>query len=90
MCITAADLHCGISAVYRVGRDSCGGGTVVPELRTTDGSDVGIVTRENPGPGTELNMLRALFGDIDRPSLSDTATSTMNNPARMGREAKSD
>jgi hypothetical protein len=30
-------------------------------------------------------MLQALFGNIGRPSLSDGATTTMNNPARMGR-----
>jgi hypothetical protein len=29
--------------------------------------------------------MQALFGNIGRPTLSDSASSTMNNPARMGR-----
>lgn len=57
----------------------------IRELKPTDGQDVGMVARETPVPGTERNMLQALFGNIGRPSLSDTSTSTMNNPARMGR-----
>ena len=57
----------------------------IRELKPTDGQDVGMVARETPVPGTERNMLQALFGNIGRPSVSDSATSTMNNPARMGR-----
>ena len=57
----------------------------IRELKPEDGQDVGMVSRETPVPGTERNMLQALFGNIGRPSLSDAATSTMNNPARMGR-----
>lgn len=57
----------------------------IRELKPTDGQDVGMVARETPVPGTERNLMQALFGNIGRPSLSDTATSTMNNPARMGR-----
>lgn len=57
----------------------------IRELKPTDGQDVGMVTRETPVPGTERNMMQALFGNIGRPSVSDSATSTMNNPARMGR-----
>jgi outer membrane protein assembly factor BamE (lipoprotein component of BamABCDE complex) len=57
----------------------------IRELKPSDGQDVGMASRETPVPGTERNMLQALFGNIGRPSLSDTATSTMNNPARMGR-----
>ncbi len=57
----------------------------IRELKPEDGQDVGMVSRETPVPGTERNMMQALFGNIGRPSLSDTATSTMNNPARMGR-----
>ena len=57
----------------------------IRELKPSDGQDVGMASRETPVPGTERNMMQALFGNIGRPSLSDTATSTMNNPARMGR-----
>ena len=57
----------------------------IRQLKPEDGQDVGMVSRETPVPGTERNMLQALFGNIGRPSLSDTATSTMNNPARMNR-----
>ena len=57
----------------------------IRELKPEDGRDVGMVSRETPVPGTERNLLQALFGNIGRPSLNDTATSTMNNPARMGR-----
>jgi outer membrane protein assembly factor BamE (lipoprotein component of BamABCDE complex) len=57
----------------------------IRELKPEDGQDIGMVSRETPVPGTERNMMQALFGNIGRPSLSDTATSTMNNPARMGR-----
>ena len=57
----------------------------IRELKPEDGQNIGMVTRETPVPGTERNMMQALFGNIGRPSLSDTATSTMNNPARMGR-----
>jgi len=57
----------------------------IRELKPNDGQDVGMVSRETPVPGTERNLMQALFGNIGRPSLSDTATSTMNNPARMGR-----
>jgi outer membrane protein assembly factor BamE (lipoprotein component of BamABCDE complex) len=57
----------------------------IRELKPSDGQDVGMVSRETPVPGTERNMLQALFGNIGRPSLSDDASSTMNNPARMGR-----
>jgi len=58
----------------------------IRELKPEDGQDIGMVSRETPVPGTERNMMQALFGNIGRPSLSDTATSTMNNPARMGRQ----
>lgn len=57
----------------------------IRELPPSDGQDVGMVSRETPVPGTERNMMQALFGNIGRPSLSDDASSTMNNPARMGR-----
>jgi outer membrane protein assembly factor BamE (lipoprotein component of BamABCDE complex) len=57
----------------------------IRELKPSDGQDVGMVSRETPVPGTERNMLQALFGNIGRPSLSDDASGTMNNPARMGR-----
>ena len=57
----------------------------IRELKPEDGQDIGMVSRETPVPGTERNMMQALFGNIGRPSLSDTATSTMYNPARMGR-----
>jgi len=57
----------------------------IRELKPSDGQDVGMVSRETPVPGTERNMMQALFGNIGRPSLSDSSTSTMNNPARMGR-----
>ena len=57
----------------------------IRELRPSEGHDVGMVSRETPVPGTERNMMQALFGNIGRPSLSDDASSTMNNPARMGR-----
>ena len=57
----------------------------IRELRPSDGQDVGMVWRERAVPGTERNMMQALFGNIGRPSLSDDASSTMNNPARMGR-----
>lgn len=57
----------------------------IRELRPSDGQDVGMVSRETPVPGTERSMMQALFGNIGRPSLSDDASSTMNNPARMGR-----
>lgn len=57
----------------------------IRELKPEDGRDVGMVSRETPVPGTERNLLQALFGNIGRPSLNDAATSTMNNPARMGR-----
>ena len=57
----------------------------IRQLKPEDGQDVGMVSRETPVPGTERNMMQALFGNIGRPSVSDSATSTMNNPARMGR-----
>jgi outer membrane protein assembly factor BamE (lipoprotein component of BamABCDE complex) len=57
----------------------------IRELKPSDGQDVGMVSRETPVPGTERNMMQALFGNIGRPSVSDDASSTMNNPARMGR-----
>ena len=57
----------------------------IRELKPEDGRDVGMVSRETPVPGTERNLLQALFGNIGRPSLNDAASSTMNNPARMGR-----
>lgn len=57
----------------------------IRELRPDDGRDVGMVSRETPVPGTERNLMQALFGNIGRPTLSDSASSTMNNPARMGR-----
>ena len=57
----------------------------IRQLRPSDGQDVGMVSRETPVPGTERNMMQALFGNIGRPSLSDDASGTMNNPARMGR-----
>lgn len=59
----------------------------IRELRPEDGRDVGMVSRETPVPGTERNILQALFGNIGRPGLAgaDAASSTMNNPARMGR-----
>lgn len=57
----------------------------IRELKPLDGQDVGMISRETPVPGTERNILQALFGNIGRPGLSDTSTSTMNNPARMGR-----
>jgi outer membrane protein assembly factor BamE (lipoprotein component of BamABCDE complex) len=57
----------------------------IRELKPSDGQDVGMVSRETPVPGTERNMLQALFGNIGRPGLSEDASSTMNNPARMGR-----
>lgn len=57
----------------------------IRQLKPDDGQDVRMVSRETPVPGTERNMLQALFGNIGRPSLSDTSTSTMNNPARMNR-----
>jgi outer membrane protein assembly factor BamE (lipoprotein component of BamABCDE complex) len=57
----------------------------IRQLKPEDGQDVGMVSRETPVPGTERNMMQALFGNIGRPGLNDAATSTMNNPARMGR-----
>ena len=59
----------------------------IRELKPEDGRDVGMVSRETPVPGTERNLLQALFGNIGRPGLgaADAAFSTMNNPARMGR-----
>jgi outer membrane protein assembly factor BamE (lipoprotein component of BamABCDE complex) len=57
----------------------------IRQLQPSDGQDVGMISRETPVPGTERNLLQALFGNIGRPSLSDTASSTMNNPARIGR-----
>jgi len=54
----------------------------IRELKPDEGRDVGMVSRETPVPGTERNLMQALFG---RPTLSDSASSTMNNPARMGR-----
>jgi outer membrane protein assembly factor BamE (lipoprotein component of BamABCDE complex) len=58
----------------------------IRQLRPEDGQDVGMVSRETPVPGTERNMLQALFGNIGRPGLGgDASSATMNNPARMGR-----
>jgi outer membrane protein assembly factor BamE (lipoprotein component of BamABCDE complex) len=57
----------------------------IRELKPSDGQDISMVSRETPVPGTERNLMQALFGNIGRPGLSDTASSTMNNPARMGR-----
>ena len=57
----------------------------IRELKPEDGQDIGMVSRETPVPGTERNMMQALFGNIGRPGLSEDASSTMNNPARMGR-----
>jgi outer membrane protein assembly factor BamE (lipoprotein component of BamABCDE complex) len=57
----------------------------IRELKPDEGRDVGMVSRETPVPGTERNLIQALFGNIGRPTLSDSASSTMNNPARMGR-----
>ena len=57
----------------------------IRELKPDEGRDVGMVSRETPVPGTERNLMQALFGNIGRPTLSDSASSTMNNPARMGR-----
>ncbi|MEN9500131.1 MAG: hypothetical protein RIS83_1950 [Pseudomonadota bacterium] len=57
----------------------------IRQLKPEDGQDTGMVARETPVPGTERNILQALFGNIGRPAISDNANSTMNNPARMGR-----
>jgi len=57
----------------------------IRELKPDEGRDVGMVSRETPVPGTERNLMQALFGNIGRPTLPDSASSTMNNPARMGR-----
>ncbi len=59
----------------------------IRELKPEDGRDVGMVSRETPVPGTERNILQALFGNIGRPGLggADAASSTINNPARLGR-----
>jgi len=57
----------------------------IRELKPDEGRDVGMVSRETPVPGTERNLMQALFGNIGRPTLADSASSTMNNPARMGR-----
>lgn len=57
----------------------------IRQLKAEDGQNSGMVSRETPVPGTERNLLQALFGNIGRPTLSDTGTSTMNNPSRMGR-----
>lgn len=58
----------------------------IRELSPQDGQDVGMVSRETPVPGTERNMLQALFGNIGRPGIAgDSGSSTMNNPARMNR-----
>ena len=57
----------------------------IRELKPDEGRDVGMVSRETPVPGTERNLMQALFGNIGRPTLSDSASSTMTNPARMGR-----
>jgi outer membrane protein assembly factor BamE (lipoprotein component of BamABCDE complex) len=57
----------------------------IRELTPSDTRDVGMVSRETPVPGTERNLMQALFGNIGRPGLSDSSTSTMNNPARMNR-----
>jgi outer membrane protein assembly factor BamE (lipoprotein component of BamABCDE complex) len=58
----------------------------IRQLKPEDGQDVGMVSRETPVPGTERNMLQALFGNIGRPGLGgDASSATMNNPARMGR-----
>lgn len=59
----------------------------IRELKPEDGQDVGMVSRETPVPGTERDMLQALFGNIGRPGLgsADAASGTMNNPARVGR-----
>jgi outer membrane protein assembly factor BamE (lipoprotein component of BamABCDE complex) len=58
----------------------------IRELKPDDGRDVGMVSRETPVPGTERNILQALFGNIGRPSLGDGASTSMNNPARMNRQ----
>ena len=58
----------------------------IRQLRPEDGRDVGMVSRETPVPGTERNLMQALFGNIGRPSLGDGATGGMNNPARMNRQ----
>jgi hypothetical protein len=57
----------------------------IRQLKPEDGRDVGMVSRETPVPGTERNMLQALFGNIGRPSLGDGATGAINNPARLNR-----
>ncbi len=58
----------------------------IRELKPEDGQDIGMVSRETPVPGTERNMMQALFGNIGRPGLGgDASSATMNNPARMGR-----
>ncbi len=58
----------------------------IRELKPEDGQDIGMVSRETPVPGTERNMLQALFGNIGRPGLGgDASSATMNNPARMNR-----
>jgi outer membrane protein assembly factor BamE (lipoprotein component of BamABCDE complex) len=58
----------------------------IRQLRPEDGRDVGMVSRETPVPGTERNLMQALFGNIGRPSLGDDATGGMNNPARLNRQ----
>lgn len=58
----------------------------IRQLKPEDGRDVGMVSRETPVPGTERNLMQALFGNIGRPSLGDDATGGMNNPARLNRQ----
>jgi outer membrane protein assembly factor BamE (lipoprotein component of BamABCDE complex) len=58
----------------------------IRQLRPEDGRDVGMVSRETPVPGTERNLMQALFGNIGRPSLGDDAAGGMNNPARLNRQ----
>ncbi|NBS44875.1 MAG: outer membrane protein assembly factor BamE, partial [Acetobacteraceae bacterium] len=42
----------------------------IRELKPDEGRDVGMVSRETPVPGTERNLMQALFGNIGRPTLS--------------------
>ena len=57
----------------------------IRQLKPEDGQGVGMVSRETPVPGTERNMMQALFGNIGRPSMGDSGSASMNNPARMNR-----
>lgn len=57
----------------------------IRQLKPSDGQDIAMVSRETPVPGTERNLMQALFGNIGRPSLGDDNSGSMNNPARMNR-----